>query len=177
MTTSRWWQVRWIWLALASAVAGGLLVAWLLYPAPIVQREAVVPQLRGVGADQAVADLAALGLRGRLAGQLDDPLTPEGTVSWQLPVMGTRLPEGSVVRLGISAGAPRVTVPDLIDLDVATATAVLDAAGLIVGRIDSTLSVAPAGTVVRTRPEPRGAIRAGGKVDMTVSRGAERPRP
>ena len=67
MTTARWWQNGWIWLALVTAVAGGMLVAWLLYPAPIVQRDAVVPQLRGVATDQAVAELAALGLRGRIA--------------------------------------------------------------------------------------------------------------
>lgn len=176
MKTRRWWQNGWMWLALLAAVAGGLLVAWLLYPAPIVQREAVVPQLRGIPTDQAVADLDALGLRGRIAGEMEDPLAPAGTVSWQLPVVGTRLPEGAVVRLGISAGAPRVTVPDLVELDIATAMAVIEAAGLVPGSVDSVVAAAPPGVVVRTRPEARGAIRAGGRVDMTVSRGPARQR-
>mgnify|MGYP002623461605 FL=1 len=174
MTTARWWQNGWIWLALVTAVAGGMLVAWLLYPAPIVQRDAVVPQLRGVATDQAVAELAALGLRGRIAGELEDPLTPAGTVSWQVPVEGTRLPEGSLVRLGVSSGPPRVTVPELVDLDMETASTILQAAGLSIG--DSVSSATPAGMVVRTRPEARGAIRAGGKVDLTVSSGPRRRR-
>lgn len=166
----------WPWLILLPvAAAGGLVVAWLLYPAPILQRQAEVPPLRGVAADQAVADLAALGLRGRIAGELDDPLTAEGTVSWQSPAAGTRLPEGALVRLGISTGAPRVVVPDLLDLDLATARLILEAAGLVAGRVDSVWSANAAGAVIRTRPEPRSAIRAGGKVDVTVSLGPRRP--
>ena len=170
-----WWKSGWIWLALLAAVGGGLAAAWLLYPAPIVRREAEVPALRGIPTDQAVADLAALGLRGRIAGELEDPLTPDGTVSWQSPASGTMLPEGAIVRLGISTGPPRVVVPELVELDVGTALVILEAAGLQVGRVDSVWSSTAAGLVVRTRPEARGAIRAGGKVDLTVSRGVRGP--
>lgn len=166
-----WWRSGWIWLALVAAVGGGLAATWLLYPAPIVQRDAEVPALRGIPTDQAVADLATLGLRGRIAGEIEDPLTPDGTVSWQSPASGTLLPEGAIVRLGISTGPPRVVVPDLVELDLATALDILAAAGLQVGRMDSVWSATAAGLVVRTRPEARGAIRAGGKVDVTVSRG------
>ena len=114
------WTARSTWLALLGAVIAGLLVAWLLYPAPIVPRTVEVPALRGRELDGALTDLAELGLRGRQAGELDDPLVPIGRVSWQLPVEGTRLPEGAVVRLGISSGPPRVVIPDLVDLDLVT---------------------------------------------------------
>lgn len=161
----------WAWLALVGAVLAGLGVAWLIYPTPIVSGQALVPQLRGIPADQAVADLATVGLRGRIAGEVEDPLTPSGTVAWQVPAAATLLPEGAIVRLGISAGAPRVVVPDMADLDLAMASEILEAAGLRVGRIDSVTSTAPQGAVVRTRPEPRGTIRVGGAVDVFVSRG------
>ena len=80
------------------------------------------------------------------------------------------------MRLGVSSGPPRVTVPELVDLDMETASTILQAAGLSIGRIDSVSSATPAGMVVRTRPEARGAIRAGGKVDLTVSSGPRRRR-
>ncbi len=167
---------RWIAVLLVGAIASGLLVSWLLYPAPIVKRRVSVPQLHGTPTAQAVAELAAVGLRGRNAGEIEDPLAPSGTVSWQSPVVGTELPEGGIVRLGISVGPPRVLVPDLVELDLRSARTILEAAGLGVGTLDSAWSAAPIGAVVRTRPEARGALRAGGTVDVTVSRGPRRPR-
>ena len=160
-------------VATGVAVLGGLLVTWLLYPAPILPGSAEVPALRGIPASQAVADLAALGLRGRITGELADPQVPAGSVSWQTPAPYTVLPESSVVELGISAGPPTVMVPDLADLDLATAERVLQAAGLVLGRVDSSWSREPVGAIILTRPEPRAARRAGGLVDVTVSRGPQ----
>lgn len=155
------------------AVAAGLAVIWLLYPAPIVPRSVEVPPLRGIPATQAVADLAALGLRGRLTEELADPLVPRGGVSWQSPAPYTVVPESAVVALGVSVGAPTVVVPDLIDLDLVTAQSVLDAAGLLLGRVDTVGSRQPQGAIMLTRPEARAARVAGGSVDVTVSRGQE----
>lgn len=160
-------------VAVAVAVLGGLMVIWLLYPAPILPGSAEVPPLRGIPAPQAVADLAALGLRGRLTGEMADPLVPAGAVSWQTPAPYTVLPESSVVELGVSIGPPTVVVPDLLDLDLGTAVRVLDAAGLGLGRVDSSWSRQPAGAIILTRPEPRAPRQAGGKVDVTVSRGPQ----
>lgn len=166
----------WAILLFTAAIGGGLVVTWLLYPAPIVPRSVTVPQLQGTPSDQAVSELAGVGLRGRLAGEVEDPVTRSGAVSWQSPVAGTRLPQGAIVRLGISAGPPRVLVPDLTALALGDAREVLGAAGLSVGSIDSTWSELPIGTVVQTDPEERGTLRAGGTVDVTLSRGPRRPR-
>lgn len=167
----KWTPARTAIVAIAGAALAGLAVAWLLYPAPIVSRPVEVPQLRGQASAQAIAALSAAGLRGRLAGELDDPLTPAGTVSWQSPVAGTTLPESAVVRLGISSGAPRVLVPDLANLDLNTAVEILVAAGLGLGRVDSLYASDTAGVVIRTVPEARQPIRAGSRVEITISRG------
>lgn len=160
-------------IALAAAVLGGVLVTWWLYPDPIITTRVEVPQLRGTLASQAVADLAALGLRGRLADPIADPLVAEGAVSWQSPAPFTVLPESAVVRLGISSGPPVVVVPDLVDLDLTTAALVLEAAGLRLGAVDSSWSRIPRGMIILTRPDARAPRRAGGVVDVTISRGRE----
>jgi serine/threonine-protein kinase len=149
----------------------GMMATWLLFPPRIVPRQAEVPTLRGVTTEAAVARLAALGLRGRLSGTLPDPLTPRGTISWQSPASGTLLPDGSVVRLGASTGAPLVIMPDVTDLDLHTAQRVIEAAGLRLGSTETEWSTTPAGIVLRTRPGSRSALRAGNSVLMTISRG------
>lgn len=164
-------STKWAMAAIGAAVLGGLGVTWLLYPTSIVRHRVEVPQLRGTATDQAVSELAAIGLRGRLAGELADPLTPPGTISWQSPVAGTALPESSVVRLGVSTGTPRVLVPEVADLDIASATRVLLAAGLRIGRIDTVFSSVDAGVLLGSRPEALQPIRAGSRVELTVSRG------
>ena len=165
----------WVILLFVVAIAAGLGVTWLLYPSPIIPHSVTVPQVQGSPSDQAVAALASVGLRGRLAGELEDPITPRGAVSWQSPVSGTRLPQGAIVRLGISAGPPRVLVPDVSALDLTAAREVLGAAGLVIGAVDSAWSDVPVGAVVQTDPEERGSLRAGGTVNLTLSKGPRRP--
>lgn len=166
----------WIVAAAAVAVTAGLLMSWLLYPTSIGSATVEVPQLRGTNASQAVTDLAAIGLRGRLAGELADPFTAAGNVSWQSPAAGTFLPESSVVQIGVSTGTPRVLVPELADLDVAAATRVLIAAGLKAGTIETTSDAAEPGVILGSRPDARQPIRAGSAVDLIVSSGP-RSRP
>lgn len=157
--------------AIGTAIIGGVLVSFLLYPTSITRDKVAVPALRGIAADQAVAELAAVGLRGRLAGELADPLTPAGTISWQSPVAGTALPESSIVRLGVSTGPPRVLVPELVDLTVDAAARILAASGLRIGGIDTVYSPVESGVLIGSRPEARQPIRAGSRVELIVSRG------
>jgi beta-lactam-binding protein with PASTA domain len=167
-------SLRWVaTIAVTCAVIGGLMATWLLYPAPILPGNAEVPPLRAIPAAQAVADLAALGLRGRITAEVPDPMVNAGAVSWQSPAPYTVLPESSVVELGISTGPPMVVVPDLLDYDLNTARLVLEAAGLVMGSIDSAWSREPRGSITLTRPEARAARRAGGTVDVIVSRGPQ----
>ncbi len=166
----------WAVIAVAAAVAAGLLATWLLNPSPIVTTQVAVPALRGLPSDQAIANLAAVGLRGRLAGEFADPAIPTGGVSWQSPAPGTRLPLSAIVRLGISTGTPLVVAPDVIDLELEAAARVIRAAGLRIGRIDSVHSQVEQGVIIGSRPDARSAIRAGGTMELTVSRGPRNSR-
>lgn len=162
----------WVGVVVAAGVAG-YVATCALYPAPLMVGEVTVPALRGLAREDALGQLTALGLRGREAEALADPLTPRGTVSWQTPPAATVVPEGTIVRIGVSSGAPIVEVPDVTDFDLGLARRVLEAAGLRLEAVDSVRSTEPLGAVVRTRPEARTPVRAGSDVQATVSRGLE----
>lgn len=172
-------MTRWTGTALvAGAVLAGVAVSWVLYPTPLTNHERPVPALRGVPLDQALAQLNAVGLRGREAGQASDPEVAAGSVAWQVPARGTVLPESALVRLTISSGPPSVLVPNLSRLDLGTALEVLEAAGLSTGAIDSQRSRGDsAGIVIRTTPDAGKAIRAGAAVNLTVSSGPRSSTP
>ncbi len=131
----------------------------------------MVPAFRGTPADSALAHLARLGLRGKLADTVSDPLTATGTVAWQSPAAETALPEGAVVRLGVSSGAALVALPDVGDLDLATARQVLEAAGLVAGKVDTIRQDADAGTIVQLTPAAGANLRPGTVVQLGVSSG------
>lgn len=158
-------------VGLALAATAGVVVAWLWFPTPLRIRTTTVPTLRGLTVENALEALRQAGLRGRPAGDLEDPQIPKGSVVWSLPVSGTALPESAVVRLNVSAGAPRVLIPILADLDQATADSVIAAAGLTRGSVDSQPATVPPGIVLRTLPPPGKAVRTGDSVHLIVSRG------
>ncbi|MGH7524278.1 MAG: PASTA domain-containing protein [Gemmatimonadales bacterium] len=156
---------------IAAAAAAGYVVTCAIFPAPMIAREIAVPALHGAAAEAAVAELGKAGLRVRLADTVPDPLTPAGTVSWQSPVAETVLPQGAIVKLGISSGAPLVSVPSVADLDIGLAREVIEAAGLRVARVDTARTDAEFGTVVSTVPPAGTAARSGDTVRVTISSG------
>ena len=156
---------------LAAAAAGGYVVTCAIFPAPILPKSIAVPSLRGTPADSAIAWLPRLGLRGKLTDTVTDPLAPSGTVAWQSPVPETLLPQGALVRIGVSGGSPLVSVPDVADLDLGTARRVIEAAGLQVGRIDTVRQDVDLGTVLATTPVAGANAKPGDPVRITVSSG------
>lgn len=156
---------------IAGAAAAGYVVTWAIFPAPIIARTVAVPLLHGASVEAAVAQLSKLGLRGRPADTVADPLTPAGTVAWQSPVAETMLPQGAVVRLGVSAGTPLVSMPSVANLDVRLARQVIEAVGLHVTRIDTVQTDAPLGVVLGTSPPADAAVHPGDTVRVSISSG------
>lgn len=156
---------------IAGAAAAGYAVTCAIFPAPIIARTVAVPPLHGASVEAAVARLAKLGLRGRPADTVPDPLTPAGTVAWQSPVAETVLPEGAIVKLGVSAGTPLVSVPSVVDLDVGLARQVIDAAGLRIAGIDTARTDAGLGIVLSTSPPAGTPAHPGDTIRVTISSG------
>jgi beta-lactam-binding protein with PASTA domain len=157
-----------------AMIAGYLLSAVWLFPAPIFSRDHSTPRVLDLGLTAAQDRLAADGFRVRIAAEEPDPRAAKGKVIWQEPPPGTIVPEGSTVEITPSGGPPTILVPDVVHFDAAEARKVVLAAGLIVGREDSVESSLEQGVVVQTRPAGGLARDAGTPVDLILSSGPPR---
>ncbi|HVX87333.1 MAG TPA: PASTA domain-containing protein [Gemmatimonadales bacterium] len=133
-------------------VAGYLVAALWLYPAPLFSESVAVPRVLELDAATAEARLAAAGLRVHRGDQMPHPRIAAGSVMWQDPSPYSEVGRGMPVDLIISSGAPELAIPDVEGFDSPLALRVLAAAGLNVQRVDSVANIAPKGTALATRP-------------------------
>jgi eukaryotic-like serine/threonine-protein kinase len=154
-----------------AMIAGYLLSAFWLFPAPIFSRDHSIPRVLDLGLTEAQERLAGDGFRIKILAEEPDPRAVKGRVIWQDPPPGTIVPEGTTVELTPSAGRPSILVPDVISFDAAEARKVILAAGLSIGREDSVESSLEEGVVVQTRPSSGLARDAGSPVDLVLSSG------
>jgi serine/threonine-protein kinase len=117
---------------------------------------------------QANAALAALGLTGQVTEQESDQ--PAGTVLAQDPAPG-KVDAGSTVKLAVSKGVGQVSVPNVANFDVVTATSQLSTAGLAVTQAQEPSERVDAGSVIRTDPAAGQVVPKGTSVKIIVSSG------
>ncbi len=151
---------------------GYLAAATVLFPAPIFARTIAVPQLLGNTRDDATAALRGVGLQIGTVTAESHRSADRGTVIWQDPPAAVGVPEGHAVDLVLSSGPQRIPVPDIGGYDVALATELITAAGLQVGRTESTQAPAPAGVVINSRPPAGATLLPGSAISLVVSIGA-----
>jgi serine/threonine-protein kinase len=164
------------WLAAGAAVIvfllGYLLAATVLFPAPIFARTIPVPYLLGTSQDEATATVRSSGLQLGTISAEPHRSADRGTVIWQDPPAQVAVPQGHAVDLVVSSGPRRIPLPDVGGYDVALATELVLAAGLKVGRTESTQAPAPAGVVINSRPPAGGTFLPGSEITLVVSVGA-----
>ena len=154
-----------------TALAGYLVAALLIFPAPLLPNERQVPRVTGIAVDAAQQTLQAHGFRPEIADSAPHPTYAAGLVTWQDPSAGAAAPRGSVVALTVSEGTPRRVVPSVQGLDVELAQQLLLAAGLTVGTVDTVPGTQPAGTAVATEPAAGDSIAAGSSVRLHIAKG------
>ena len=157
-----------------AMIAGYLVSAVWLFPAPLFSRDHSTPRVLDLGLTAAQERLTADGFRVKIAAEEPDPRAAKGRIIWQDPPPGTIVPEGSTVEITPSAGPPTILVPDVVNFDAGEARKVILAAGLTVGREDSVESSLDPGVVVQTRPASGLAREAGTPVDLILSGGPPR---
>jgi serine/threonine-protein kinase len=86
------------------------------------------------------------------------------------PSAGTPLEPEATVQIIVSAGLPRVAVPDLVSLSLAEAQKDLERLGLRLGRVsrDSAALAAP-GTVLGQSPSPGTVVERATRIRVTVA--------
>lgn len=127
-----------------------------------------VPQVVGLKVDKALARLLATGLKGRTKTVASK--SSAGTVLAQAPAAQTRVPKGSTVVLTIANGGTQVTVPRVVGLTEAAATAKLEAEGFKAG-VTRVASTKASGLVISQDPGAGAKSAKGSLVGVEVSQG------
>jgi eukaryotic-like serine/threonine-protein kinase len=133
------------------------------------QRTGEVPRVIGQTAQQAQVAIENAGLDvAEIREQVSE--RPRGEVLAVLPAEGenVQIPSGIIVT--VSSGPSTVRVPDVMGRQLGEARSVLEQLGLVAGTVtaDSTSVEAP-NTVIAQSPAAGSPVRAGRKVDLTVS--------
>jgi len=156
----------WPWLlALLLLVLGGL-GAYLYFSQ---QDESTVPGVTGLPQERAEAEVREAGLEPDTTRQ--ESTRPQGIVIEQSPEAGSEVDEGSSVRLVVSIGPPRDTVPDLVGQTEAEAVDALREAGFE-SETTRVFSQKKEGIVVSQEPKAGANLKEGETVTLAVSRGA-----
>lgn len=142
----------------------------LFPPLPEPEDGIAVPDLAGTLASEADRELRPLGLQRGGVIEFAHPTQPPGIIIAQSPLPGQQLRQGGIIRVAVSAGLPRVRVPNVIGFDVERATTVLAQLGLTVQRRNE-VNERPAGTVIRIEPEPGQRQPVPARVVIIVSEG------
>jgi len=128
-----------------------------------------VPALRGLSQAKAQAQLEAAGLTA-VFHQVASAAAP-GTVVAQSPAAGAKARADAKVNVNVSSGAGEVTVPDVTQMDEATAVSTLEGLGLKVDLVN-VVGASAQGTVVRQDPPADSTAKKGSKVRLSVSDGS-----
>jgi serine/threonine-protein kinase len=155
----------WPWLlALLVAVLAGLGAYWYFTQ----QDETTVPAVIGMRQEKAEATVRDAGLDPVATRQ--ESARPRGIVLAQNPDPGAKVDEGSDVRLVVSNGPARETVPDVVGETESEAVSDLTAAGFK-ANVTRTFSDKKAGIVVAQQPKGGAKLKEGSPVALAVSKG------
>ncbi len=146
----------------------GLLWYWT-FTAP---KETAIPSVVGMNEQEALKVLTAAGLRPEVTNRKASEDQPSGAVLAAEPPPGRQVKVGRKVRLVVSSGSRWSKIPDVREMSVDRARALLAQENLEVGkqqaRFDETI---PLGYVIEQSPEPGKKLARGTEIDLIVSKG------
>ncbi|MGY2129324.1 Stk1 family PASTA domain-containing Ser/Thr kinase [Blastococcus sp. SYSU DS0617] len=125
-----------------------------------------VPDVTGQTPEQATANLKELGFEVTRGSDGRSADVDKGEVMVVDPAPGRQAPYGSTVKIRVSAGVPLVTVPDVVGMSEAEATAALQAVGL---QVESTRFFGD--RVFRQSVNPGETVEQGTKVTILLTFG------
>jgi beta-lactam-binding protein with PASTA domain len=155
-----------------------LLVAVALVSALVTMRLAVhgreveVPDVRGRSPAEARRVAEPLGLTTQTERQYYSATVPEGRVLSQMPAAGSVVRRGWELRLAVSLGPQRVTIPQVVGESQRAAAIILQQRGLDSSTAEISLTDAADGQVVGQAPPANAADVASPKVSMLVAQDA-----
>jgi len=158
-------------VALILAIAIGVGGWWtLIGPGSRV----VVPSTVGGTYDEAMNSFTPLGLTAVVVENRYDEEIPKGKIIQSIPEGGGKVDAGGSVKLIISKGPERYTIPSVKGLTPEAAQAVITKSPLTVGTITEVFnSDIPKGFVISSTPIAGTSVKRDATVDLIVSKGIE----
>jgi beta-lactam-binding protein with PASTA domain len=164
---------------LYSAAVSTLLFLILFFLSAVIFSQVVlrsevvsVPDLVGKPVAQARADLQKKDLTLVQKGSEASDRFDKGLIVRQDPVLGSKIRISRIVQVYVSSGSGTVTVPDLSEKTLDEALSVLQAAGLIKGKITQVHTKRlPAGKILDQRPAPGTVVERSFPVGLLLSQG------
>jgi eukaryotic-like serine/threonine-protein kinase len=160
---------------LVSIVAGFtlayLVVAFVVFPSGVIPRDVKVPNVTGLGFEEASQRLAQAGFKTEQGEQRFNNTAPKMTVLEQSPPPGSREGIGASVTLVVSGGQRMIAIPVVNGMTRIEAQVLLEKEGFDVGEVTESSSNAPRGTVIATRPAGGSAASVPSTVSIVLSGG------
>lgn len=136
----------------------------------LTSEEVSVPSLLGRRIPEAGALAARRELLLKVEGKRNDPKIPPDRIAAQEPPPGSTLKTHRSIRVWMSLGQRRVTVPGVEGQSLRTAELALEAQGISIARIVSVNDPSPEGTIVAQKPVG-GQADSGEGLTLLVSQG------
>jgi len=150
--------VTYIFLVLAAFLGGVLIFNYLIMPSLVGRRDIVIiPDIVGLTEEIAEKRCRESGLNLVTVGERHSDEIPRGYVLEQTPGPDEKLKEGRAIRVIVSAGIRRESVPDLRNASLRQAELLLSSSGLKRGRIVRIFSTETGETTVFTSSPPEGS--------------------
>ncbi|MBW9144135.1 Stk1 family PASTA domain-containing Ser/Thr kinase [Clostridium sp. CM027] len=160
-------------LIVLGSVAGVTLKNYLTDKQVNVADKILVPKIIGLDKVEAEKLVVEKGLNFVVAGE-ENSEKPEGEVLLCFPDEGTELKAKGEVRVTVSKGPASFKIPSVKGTDKASATAIIEQNGLVLGNVTSEFNDSIAsGLVISQNPDPGSLVQKGDKVDLVISKGVE----
>ena len=167
-------RMGWILLSLIMLGIAGV-VAWAIYSAlPKAEPFLTVPDVKGKTAAEAESILSAAGFNASQNCCTPSATVKQGSVIDQDPPANASIKKGSTVKLIISGGPQRVTVPDVTKKPFADAKKKLEDLGLKVTIVRATDPTIPKDQVISQSIPAGTTVDAGQTITLTVSDGPKK---
>jgi serine/threonine-protein kinase len=133
-----------------------------------------VPSVIGASVDKANSLFTPLGLKGEVAKRVYSEEDAEGLIIAQDPAGGDKTDPNGTVKLTVSKGPERYTVPQLVGLTPEAAVNAIAKFPITTGTITEVFnSEVPKGFVISADPAPGTQVRRDATINLVVSKGIE----
>ncbi|MEU5276030.1 Stk1 family PASTA domain-containing Ser/Thr kinase [Streptomyces asoensis] len=160
-------------VAAVLVLVGAVLIGKWVFSGGVNDETVAVPSLIGQVQADAQKQLTNSDLKLGTITQKPCEDQPKGKICDQDPKPTTKVDKDTTVNLVVSAGAPKVAVPNVIDKDVEAATKQLEDKGFEVETKQTESSQEP-GTVLSQDPDPATELEKGSTVTLEVAKAVQK---